>query len=527
MRRFGKKTTAFLLAAAMTAAPVAAEIGSFLSDSSGIIANAKQEGATFVKFTSESQLAEECIAQCTFEEAKAWCSAHLNEIKAGLSDYEYAIVGYSDADGMYHALKIFSNTATEDFNNQYASNDNTFDDFDGWLSWSYSDDAIFYLCVPTPTELTVGAVYNIGDAIQLSSDAWIVNCDFSDGSVEEIAAGCYILPSFGYASAMDTYFTDSFLDDKNSSYRVSLEYVMRDGHSEYDTVQGIRCTGGDGSESDPYTFAYFVSPEINNASLALTDGFEFHFYVDNIKDATGYTMAFSGACDEDGAAPVALSSKVVDNQTLFYGTANVDPKNIKKNVTATLYKNGDTTTPVASLTSTVDKYLDAALSINKDRYTELMLKSTRIYGYAADEYFNGADDNVSQLIEDNYVPILQLNSEDFVKNRLGQDGNGIATRSEQLGSNKISLVLNSKAILRVYSENGSSGENAAGKYIDVKGLTPVTMGVPVTIDGYSVSGFVWVYRVLTSEDQAFHDRNVNMAKALWAYMFAGAVMADD
>ena len=73
------------------------------------------------------------------------------------------------------------------------------------------------------------------------------------------------------------------------------------------------------------------------------------------------------------------------------------------------------------------------------------------------------------------------------------------------------MVLNSKVKLRVYTPDLS-------EYREVTGLTPITMGQAQDIEGYSVSGYTWAYRVLTNSESS--EKNTNMAKALYAFMKA-------
>ena len=88
MKQFRKKTTAFLLAAAMTAAPVTAEVGSILTGSMGIVANAATD-ASFVVVDDLDTLDDTLGSGTTKENAIQW-------IVDNFDDLQYGAGGYSD-----------------------------------------------------------------------------------------------------------------------------------------------------------------------------------------------------------------------------------------------------------------------------------------------------------------------------------------------------------------------------------------------------------------------------------------------
>ncbi|WP_303836993.1 Ig-like domain-containing protein [Ruminococcus flavefaciens] len=252
-----------------------------------------------------------------------------------------------------------------------------------------------------------------------------------------------------------------------------------------------------------------VAPTMTNASVTLGDDLALNFYVDNITDATGYTVMFDGACDENGTQ-VALTEK--DGK--FFATANVNAKDFKENIAATLYKDGVATD--VTLTSSVDAYLTALLATDGlDDKTKAMVTSAQLYGLAADEYFNETDNNVAAKLT---AYMTAANISDTAINAALTPYAPTFTSDDA----KVSMVLNSKIKLRVYSDNGAN-ENGFGKYSEAAGLTPLTLAQPQAIDGFTVSGYTWVYRVLNNT--ASEAKDVNMAKALFAYMSAAQKLA--
>ena len=257
------------------------------------------------------------------------------------------------------------------------------------------------------------------------------------------------------------------------------------------------------AKSDSFEVA--AAPTMTSASVTLNDGFGLNFYVDNITDATGYTVMFYGVCDENGTE-AALTEK--DGK--FFATANVNAKDIKENIAATLYKDGVATD--VTLTSSVDAYLTAALATDGlDDKTKALIEATQLYGCTADNYFNNAENDFNQMFGD-FLTYAGLESDQTPL--YAAINNAVA--NDNVNDEKVSLVLNSKVKLRIYSDNGTN-ENNYGKYSEITGLTPLTMGQNQTVGGCSVSGYTWVDRVL---EQNEIDKNYYMAMALASYMYA-------
>lgn len=255
------------------------------------------------------------------------------------------------------------------------------------------------------------------------------------------------------------------------------------------------------------------SPKIKEASLTLNDGFGLNFYIDYLVDSSGYTMKFSGRCDEKGKE-VTLTAK----NGMFCATANINARDINEKITATLCRDGTETD--IKLEYSVNDYLSASIANAKNSKTLALFKSVQIYGLAAEEYFDDTDNGVADLINE-YCSENGYTDEKIMDILKGYEG-----QSAALGDNKVSLVLNSKAKLRVYSDKGNK-ISRYGRFSEVTGLTPVTMGQEHTIDGYSVSGYTWVYRVLTSNSGTVISENGNMAKALFIYMKAAEAFGPD
>ncbi len=266
---------------------------------------------------------------------------------------------------------------------------------------------------------------------------------------------------------------------------------------------GILCrenSAFDGVTSiEVYGYVTPAAPTFTNASVTLNDGFGLNFYIDNIDSAEGYTVKFSGKCDENGKT-VTLNST---EDGKFYATANVDAKNLRQTITAELYKGDE---KIDTLEYSVGEYLTDLDETDPGDKVSLVLEATAMFGDEANNYFTVGDDFLESSLDTFIHDKLGMTDEEMMT-----DINSHAAESTALGEKKISLVLNSKIKLRVYEADMSS-------YSEVSELTPITMADTQTVGGCEVSAYAWIYRVLNNTEST--NRNRVMAKALYAYMKA-------
>ncbi|MBP0972521.1 MAG: hypothetical protein J5851_01285, partial [Oscillospiraceae bacterium] len=290
-------------------------------------------------------------------------------------------------------------------------------------------------------------------------------------------------------------------------------------------------------------------------NIVLGYDLKLNFYTDesSVTDATcgEFSVRYTGE-SVDKSSPV---TKTDDGN--WEASAHIYAKNINQPITAQLYK-GDV--PVgAPITKSARDYLRSLETAYTTQYTQAvaaqqaqnaaaikkrlaMVMATELFGDASDAYFqstgNVNDAEVTTAITQ-YMAMANKTDNDITTALTGYN----------LPDNdvKISLVLDSKTALRVYTKydpnisgqfvrdsvgtdvTSSSGGIAPAEYhsyFELTGLTPLHLGDMYKLslgDGninYTpVSALTWSQRVLNSTDQQ-STRNINMAKALYAYYAA-------
>ena len=243
--------------------------------------------------------------------------------------------------------------------------------------------------------------------------------------------------------------------------------------------------------------------KISNASVTLGDDLALNFYVDGVDGTTAsdYTVNFTGACVDESSG-LAYNA----DEGKYYATTHVYAKDIDKNITATLCKDGETVDTLPDYS--ILQYLTAAES-GADEKTSALITATKDFGNASAEYFYGTGSDYSDGFAD-YNP----NVTDY------------ATTFDSEAA-KISLVLDSKTAARLYVKDDATGEESTisstkadyPSYHEITGLLPQNLAdeKTITVGGidYTFSALSWCYRVLNNTEAT--EKNITMAKAIMAY----------
>lgn len=280
--------------------------------------------------------------------------------------------------------------------------------------------------------------------------------------------------------------------------------------------------------------------EINGVSLSLSDDLGLNFVVGaaTAENKDNYSIKLSGECAEDGKT-LPLTAKTVGGETVYCATASLTANNMQELITAELYKGDVLIDTVKYDIRSYLKEISEKRSAEGASAAELdMYSSTLTYGYAAENYFNGASNDLSSLdtagaivksqknIDDLYT--VQNTSQYYTSNPLYRHDNEDA---------KFTLILDSKMAVRVYVKGMAAGtKDLTGKltsvagtkggadypsYFEIKDLSPLELGKDQTIKAggktYQFCPLVWAYRMLSNSNADVKNRRMAEAVANYAY----------
>ena len=280
--------------------------------------------------------------------------------------------------------------------------------------------------------------------------------------------------------------------------------------------------------------------EINGVSLSLSDDLGLNFVVvaATAENKDNYSIKLSGECAEDGKT-LPLTAKTVGGETVYCATASLTANNMQELITAELYKGDVLIDTVKYDIRSYLKEISEKRSAEGASAAELdMYASALTYGYAAENYFNGASNDLSSLdtagavvksqknIDDLYT--VQNTSQYYTSNPLYRPDNEDA---------KFTLILDSKMAVRVYVKGMAAGtKDLTGKltsvagtkggadypsYFEIKDLSPLELGKDQTIKAggktYQFCPLVWAYRMLSNSNADVKNRRMAEAVANYAY----------
>ena len=280
--------------------------------------------------------------------------------------------------------------------------------------------------------------------------------------------------------------------------------------------------------------------EINGVSLSLSDDLGLNFVVGaaTAENKDNYSIKLSGECAEDGKT-LPLTAKTVGGETVYCATASLTANNMQELITAELYKGDVLIDTVKYDIRSYLKEISEKRSAEGASAAELdMYASALTYGYAAENYFNGASNDLSSLdtagaivksqknIDDLYT--VQNTSQYYTSNPLYRHDNEDA---------KFTLILDSKMAVRVYVKGMAAGtKDLTGKltsvagtkggadypsYFEIKDLSPLELGKDQTIKAggktYQFCPLVWAYRMLSNSNADVKNRRMAEAVANYAY----------
>lgn len=262
----------------------------------------------------------------------------------------------------------------------------------------------------------------------------------------------------------------------------------------------------------------------DNISVTLKDDLALNFYIEApFAMPEKYTVIMHGKCDEDNKA-VPVVAYIPDDISEYRVTANVSANNMDEEITAELYI-GDKL--LDTKTCSVSQYLEKAAETVTDGDLLDLIIATQNYGKAAENYFNGADNDLSSI--DWTIDTIRPES----------DPNEVQCLDE---SAKLSLVLDSRLKARLYIEGAAEGDNALfndttltakkskyGVFFETPSFTPTALYTEMTItyndESYKFYPVTWIMRMLlktgtskTEGEDIDITNNRYLASTLFMYM---------
>ena len=282
----------------------------------------------------------------------------------------------------------------------------------------------------------------------------------------------------------------------------------------------------------------FIDTETADAEISDDLGLNFVVGAATAENKDNYSIKLSGECAEDGKT-LPLTAKTVGGETVYCATASLTANNMQELITAELYKGDVLIDTVKYDIRSYLKEISEKRSAEGASAAELdMYASALTYGYAAENYFNGASNDLSSLdtagavvksqknIDDLYT--VQNTSQYYTSNPLYRPDNEDA---------KFTLILDSKMAVRVYVKGMAAGtKDLTGKltsvagtkggadypsYFEIKDLSPLELGKDQTIKAggktYQFCPLVWAYRMLSNSNADVKNRRMAEAVANYAY----------
>ena len=457
---------------------------------------------SFTKVTSAGDITTDNIGTCTAEDAKAWA----------LANWDVAHNDYYDTHLAFYSNTGELNVVLVD----YGMNEHSFSkNFDYCINTSYSivhlktwyaDGEAICICTaaaPAPEEPPegaaedgplVGTVIKIGDTLTL------------DGDYFEYAPGL----KTSTTADLELY-QISYNEDFNAwLFAFTPNGVFLVEGDETPKPDGFYVSGGNGTESHPYTFALHYGPapaEPNNgASITVAETISENFYLDDdFYGETAYvSFTYNHNSDTSETADISTDVKAMsslddatDGRKVFSVTQA--PAQATEPITINVYANADDAQAGTNAIDTIDYSVytycrDIIENYDGEKADEMkaLAKSTLDYAAAAQTYFGYNTDNMA----------TKDATGDFYNDVANADLSNVAGVSAAPSCIKsVSLVVKSDLEINLLSTEPISVTNASidatkgterfavstkqnGDYyvVHIAGIEPANMGKEITIN---------------------------------------------
>ena len=371
----------------------------------------------------------------------------------------------------------------------------------------------------------------VTDMNSMFSEGWFEAIDISSFNTGNVTDMQYM---FYWNENLKTVYVGDSWDTSNVNISKGMFYDCGNIVGENGTTFNYQKTDKEYARVDtPETPGYFTyksknitKNKIKGASITLDGNIGVNFYAELMDDVT--KAVISGPNGDNVITD--LTSNKSDGINKF--TYEVNALQSNETVTLKLYDSEDNQLDVYNSKNQLDEdgiveysvnaYIEDSMNYSSDAKLEKLVNTLKNYCNAADNYFNGSYNDVSDIKNWKAAQLTE-----YIPNFTSDDA-------------KLSLVLNTKTALRIYMDNVNSVRISGGEYNNTK-FTPqigkygtyfeipdiaahdlkteYSLTYSLDADDFTFSPISYVYRVLSGNSS---DELKDVVRAIYDYANAAA-----
>jgi hypothetical protein len=276
--------------------------------------------------------------------------------------------------------------------------------------------------------------------------------------------------------------------------------------------------------TDDETASVITVPKFYSAFVHVGDDLTLYYVFKDVTEETAddFRIVLSGRCDENG-----MEQSLARSGDNYVVSATLSANNLRQEISGKILYKG--TEIGEGFSYSAEKYL-TSLAKAKPEFKD-MCEAIGFYGMAAENYFNGRNNDISALSA-SFSEKYGLGPEDIENTFDEMDALYNTNYKPKFTSDmaKVSLVLESTVALRLYiptlydgqkvgGENGFTAKTSQfGVYIEIPGMTPLGMHNIINLSNQlNLGAFTWVYRVLTDPVLSKEAKSRDLAVAVYTY----------
>ena len=259
---------------------------------------------SFTKVTSADEITAENIGTCAAEDAKSWAIANWDDLLGGSF---FAEIAFYSRTGELYFVQLYSGLDEESFPTYFDTLVDTAS-ISNLQEW-FADGHSVFICTPAaPAEdgPLVGTVIKVGDTLTL------------DGDYTEVMPGVIDQATDSFKLERMEY--DNYFNGWGAVFEEAYAFLI--AGDETPEPDGFYVSGGNGTQSHPYTLALHYAPsayaDLENTTTVITfDNKQWYLIEDNSTSATEGTVTLLskecvGASVFDGNQSTSYSGSTIE-----------------------------------------------------------------------------------------------------------------------------------------------------------------------------------------------------------------------